>query len=715
MQSNVIHRIATPESIKVLNILLNQKCNFSCSYCYSAGGRSQAELSLTQVTAILDWFIDRSRGDSLEVVFSGGGDPSLSFDTFSGAVVEARRLAAARGVQLRVGMVTNGSHLDDNQIAFFKQQDIDIVVSFDILKEVHNRQRSHYDEVSATIDHLIAANHCPGIRSTITPLNVRRQVEMVDELHRRFPRLAAAAFEPVLNFSLFSTVTDLRRFYDDFVECYFAADERGRKLGIMVGNTLHNSVQAFEERACPGKLVLGSDGNLTACSRVSAEGDPHHDFFSYGSVDDAGHITIDHNRYQQIMDASRLDASNPESCPDECRQCVAKWHCGGGCLLARKSATAEQMAELCRFTRHMVERAYHFELRHSARVQQPADYRLLTVLPNNVCNLSCSYCYAAGGRNGSQLPLDKLKATIDFFLHNKEGGSKSLSISYMGGGEPILSWDTVAAAILHAEDKAQSKGLHLVQRVISNGSVVTEEHIRFFKAHGIQVAVSTEIIPEIQERQRGAFEPVDLTIRRLVAAGVPVELNATITPANVDRQEEMVRLMAECYKGVRAAMFEPVTAQGLFPTPSAMDSFYDTYLTHFFASRQLGHQFGIEILSFQYLRCQYPLDRACAGELCITADGNLTGCYCVGSPKEKLFPQTCYGRVEDDLSVTIDMDKYRQLLDYNLYAKEECNDCIAKWHCGGGCFHQMNLYDKPYREAVCRFTRRFFEIYITTL
>lgn len=699
----------------MLNILLNQKCNFSCAYCYSAGGRSQIELSLTQVTAILDWFIDYRRGKSLEVVFSGGGDPSLSFETFRAAIVEARQLAKARGVELRIGIVTNGSRLDDSQIAFFKEQDIDVVISFDILKDVHNSQRSHYDVVSDTIGRLISAGHCPGIRSTITPLNVRRQVEMVDELKHSFPKLNAAAFEPVLNFKLFSTIDDLRQFYDDFVEGYFAAAEHGRELGIMVGNTLHNSVQAFEERACAGKLVLSSDGSLTACSRVSAAGDPHYDFFRYGSVDAEGHITINHERYQQLMDASRLDADHPEHCRKECLNCVAKWHCGGGCLLARKSATNEQMAELCRFTCRMVERAYHFELQHSNHVLSPADYRLLTVLPNNVCNFSCSYCYAASGRNGSNLPLEKLKAIIDFFFQNKESNSKPLSISYMGGGEPMLSWETVAAAILYAEEKAHARGLKLHQRVITNGSVVTEEHIKFFKSHGIQVAVSTEIISEMQRQQRGAFEPVDQAIRNLVAAGVPVELNATITPANVDRQEEMVRLMNERYTGVRAAMFEPVTAQDLFPTPADMDSFYDKYLTHFFAARNIGRTIGIEILSFQYLRCQYPLDRACAGELCITADGNLTGCYCVGSPKEKLFPQTCYGRVEDDLSVTIDMDKYRKLMDYNLYAKKECEDCIAKWHCGGGCFHQMNLYNQPYREAVCRFTRRFFETYITTL
>lgn len=721
MQSNVIHRIASPDTIRVLNILLNQKCNFSCSYCYSAGGRSNVELSISQVTAVLDYFINRSRGDSLEVVFSGGGDPSLSFPTFREGVIEARRMAEERGVKLNIGMVTNGSRLDDTQIDFFKQQDIDIVISFDILEDVHNRQRSHYDVVAGTINRLIAAGHCPGIRSTITPLNVCRQVEMVEELKTRFPKLNAAAFETVLNFSLFPTLTDLRKFFDDFVDNYFAAAERGRKIGILIGNTIHNSIQSFEERACPGKLVLSSDGSLTACSRVSAVGDPHYDTFRYGSISPDGEITIDHERYRSLMDASRLDADNPDNCRSECRDCIAKWHCGGGCLLARKTASEQQMAELCRFTCKMVEQAYRFELQHSNHVHKPSDYTLLTVLPNNVCNFQCSYCYAAGGRNGSYLPLGKLKAIIDYFFHpsddeeHRPSSHNSRTISYMGGGEPLLSWDTVSSAILYAEEKALQKGISLYQRVISNGSLISDEHIDFFKSHNIQLAVSTEIIKEVQESQRGTFAPVDQSIQSLLAASVPLELNATITPANVEQQEEMVEIIASRYKGVRAAMFEPVTGQELFNTPGDMDRFYERYIKHFFAARAIGKSNGIEILSFQYLRCQYPLDRACAGELCITADGNLTGCYCVGSPKERLFDKTCYGKVEDDLSITIDIGKYNELMSYNLYAKSECKDCIAKWHCGGGCFHQMNLYDEPYREVVCRFTRHFFETYISRL
>ena len=86
------------------------------------------------------------------------------------------------------------------------------------------------------------------------------------------------------------------------------------------------------------------------------------------------------------------------------------------------------------------------------KVKDPKDYTLLTVLPNNTCNFSCSYCYSAAGRNRSVLPLKKLFAAIKYFIISKpKGFDKPLSISFMGGGEPMLSWDNVKAGICFSE------------------------------------------------------------------------------------------------------------------------------------------------------------------------------------------------------------------------------------------------------------------------
>ncbi len=332
-----------------LTILLNQKCNFSCSYCYSKDGRDQTVLSWDIVKEVLNRFISPSRGRSLSIVFSGGGDPILSFDIFRQAVLYARQLADSREINVEIGIVTNGSTLKQEYIDFIKDNKVDLVVSCDILKDVHNKQRSHFDVVAATIDHLCEQGMQVGLRSTITPLNVDRMVEMVEELHRRFPKVQGAAFEPVLNRELFPSVSSLRAFYDSFVTEIFKAVERGEQLGVKIGNTIINNVDTNKIRACLGKIVVTPRGELTACSRLSSPKESHYEDFCYGKVTETEGFLLDNERYQKII-------SHDVKSHKECQACLAKYHCSGGCLLARKSLPGDYIEAYCHFNREMVKR-----------------------------------------------------------------------------------------------------------------------------------------------------------------------------------------------------------------------------------------------------------------------------------------------------------------------------------------------------------------------
>lgn len=340
-----IVKSAMPETINELTILVNQRCNFTCSYCYSAKGRSSDVLSMEQLTPILDFFVSSSRGEKLSIVFSGGGDPVLSFPIIACAVEYAEQLAYRQGIVLDVGLVTNGSTLDDQMIRFIKEHGVSLVLSFDILEDVHNRQRSHYDVVASTLYRMSEAGLDFGIRTTVTPLNVLRQEEMVEELHSRFPNVRSAAFEAVLSYDLFATEQEQASLYESFVGHFFRALKLGQHYGIIIGNTLFNSLDSCKERACPGKLVIVPNGSLVACSRVSSPNEPHFLSFQYGQCNHLG-VEIDDAKYRNLM----LADVNSHS---ECRHCIAKWHCGGGCLLARR-LLGSRMKLHCDFTRQMI-------------------------------------------------------------------------------------------------------------------------------------------------------------------------------------------------------------------------------------------------------------------------------------------------------------------------------------------------------------------------
>lgn len=48
--------VTTTDTFCTLHLLLNEKCNFHCQYCYSAEGRSSQELSISQIETILHFF-----------------------------------------------------------------------------------------------------------------------------------------------------------------------------------------------------------------------------------------------------------------------------------------------------------------------------------------------------------------------------------------------------------------------------------------------------------------------------------------------------------------------------------------------------------------------------------------------------------------------------------------------------------------------------------
>ena len=345
---NELFKVETLQEFAELNINLNQICNLSCSYCYSAKGHSNKAIDKEKLFSALSFFIDRKRtnADEIQLTFSGGGDPLMSFPLFKEAIEYSEKRGKEQGFRMKYGVVSNGTLFNPDLIDLAKRYPLHPVVSFDVLEDVQNRQRGKYQEVCDGINYLIENDVYPGIRSTITPLNVQRMEEMALEVMAKFPALSGIAFEPVLNPALFPDVSELKKFYDNFVEHYFKAAQLGAHQRFSVGNTIVNNTEICKERACLGKFTLTPDGEITACSRICSAKDDFYEQFHYGTIGNNGDAVIDSCKLQQIMQKNVYAYS-------ECNSCIAKWHCSGGCLLARYCYRSEYFDYFCDFIRQM--------------------------------------------------------------------------------------------------------------------------------------------------------------------------------------------------------------------------------------------------------------------------------------------------------------------------------------------------------------------------
>jgi len=349
--------------------------------------------------------------------------------------------------------------------------------------------------------------------------------------------------------------------------------------------------------------------------------------------------------------------------------------------------------------------------RFFSRIHHVNDLQKLAVLPNHTCNFSCSYCYSAKGRSSTVLERGKLEHALDFFFDPNRLAERNLTISFIGGGEPLLSWPLVKWAMEHSRRLADERGFNLLMTLVTNGSVMNDDIISTLLRYQVLPDVSFDILEEAQNKNRRNFDIVCDTIDRLCDNGLAPSVNATITPDTVVRMEEMVEFMEHRFPLVSNMVFEPVVSDVLFPEASDLKAFYDRYLDGFFKARRLASKRGKLVTCRIYKNVDSLVERGCPSKFALTPQGDISICYCTSSPKEKMYAKRVYGKVTDD-GVVIDSKRFDAIHQINVHSFPKCSDCFAKWHCGGGCMCPNDLYDESHLDAVCIFTK---EMVVRTL
>ena len=233
-------------------------------------------------------------------------------------------------------------------------------------------------------------------------------------------------------------------------------------------------------------------------------------------------------------------------------------------------------------------------------VDNPNDVYAITILPNNICNFSCSYCYAAKGHAKDQLDIETIKTVLDFFIDPDRLSRRNLYISFGGGGEPLLSWELLKYTLNYSDELARRHQFTIHYSFASNGSVMNQEIIDAIHKYNIKTNISFDVLPEIQAMQRKNYSLVCSTLDTLLSHEIYPTINAVITPANVDKQVQMVEHLHQKFPLLRRVSFDYVVDGGLYADSDALRRFYEDYTKNFFQARRLGKQYGLEVSSIKY-------------------------------------------------------------------------------------------------------------------
>jgi MoaA/NifB/PqqE/SkfB family radical SAM enzyme len=178
-------------------------------------------------------------------------------------------------------------------------------------------------------------------------------------------------------------------------------------------------------------------------------------------------------------------------------------------------------------------------------VHEPFEFFLQWHLTEE-CNLRCSHCYQSGaGAGGRELSLAEIRAAAAeaaAMLRDWEAlyGVRIDRSCNITGGEPFLRPDL--DAIL---EELGGAGFDLY--LLSNGTLIDGGRAKTLAAHGVKgVQVSIEGPEAIHDGIRGAgsYRAAIRGTEHLLAAGVPVTCNVTLSRLNAPHLEAMVAAAA---------------------------------------------------------------------------------------------------------------------------------------------------------------------------
>ncbi|MBQ6582291.1 MAG: thioether cross-link-forming SCIFF peptide maturase [Mogibacterium sp.] len=326
------------------------------------------------------------------------------------------------------------------------------------------------------------------------------------------------------------------------------------------------------------------------------------------------------------------------------------------------------------------------------------------------CNMDCRYCFAGKGDYSGKsgiMPLETGKAALDFLVR-ESGSRRHLEVDFFGG-EPLLNWEVCKELVRYGRELEQRHDKVFNFTLTTNGVLVDDEVIEFSNREMGNVVLSLDGRKETHDRMRhthaggGTYDSIVGKFQRFAESRGQEKyyIRGTYTAYNKDFAADVIH-MADL--GFRETSIEPVV--------SAPDADYALHEEDLPVLKEQYEKLALEMLErnrrgdgFHFYHysvdltggpCIYKRVAGCGvgtEYLAVTPSGDLYPCHqFVGDDEMKV------GNVWDGITEEAVIDIFRN--GNNVYTRDACRDCFAKFYCAGGCaannFHSNGDINKVY-------------------
>ncbi len=190
----------------------------------------------------------------------------------------------------------------------------------------------------------------------------------------------------------------------------------------------------------------------------------------------------------------------------------------------------------------------------------------------NTCILNCKYCFVKKGH----VVMDESVSKKAVSLIIKSPGIDKTILLY--GGEPLLAFDLIQTIVRFARIEAKTHGKNVVISVATNGILIDEGRLDFFKKNGVNLSISIDGDKEthIANRLVGSpysYENIVDSVKLALDILSPRNVSAlvAVTPYNVGNLYKNLTHLRSL--GIENFNIEPIQGDGYRWTAMAQEVF----------------------------------------------------------------------------------------------------------------------------------------------
>ena len=310
------------------------------------------------------------------------------------------------------------------------------------------------------------------------------------------------------------------------------------------------------------------------------------------------------------------------------------------------------------------------------------------------CNLACKYCFAGEGEyhgDRSLMSFEVGKKALDFLIANS-GNRVNLEVDFFGG-EPLMNFQVVKDLVAYGRSREQECNKRFRFTLTTNGLLLDDEVMEFANKEMANVVLSIDGRKEVHDYMRptrngkGSYDLVVEKFKKMAELRNQTNyyVRGTFTRHNLDFSKDVLHLADLGFKQISA---EPVVApeeEDYAIRKEDLPKLFEEYdsLARAMIDRERqgkGFQFFHFMIDLTGGPCLYKRLSGCGSGteyLAVTPWGDLYPCHqFVGMEDFKL------GNVDTGIDRPELVDEFKLC---NVYAKDKCKDCFARFYCSGGC------------------------------